>query len=210
MSWIPCIVCVLFLIVLFTQVWQQPPEVFWLWLPSWRTTLRSRPGCRRRLMKRLGMWNQGSRTRTSCPMWMLCVLFFKKSLWVESLFFSWSYVLSLFMVVSFLYRWSMSFYVLGLVSLCFITRPQKMANWDNILFQRKQWWARYLQITIEEPLIIVSGWLYFTLPYCQVWCDVFSMNHDPEYWEDPWTFNPERFLDEQGQLVGVDHPNRRR
>ncbi len=45
---------------------------------------------------------------------------------------------------------------------------------------------------------------------CQVWCDVFSLSHDPEYWEDPWTFNPERFLDEQGQLVGVDYPNRRR
>ncbi len=36
------------------------------------------------------------------------------------------------------------------------------------------------------------------------------MNHDPEYWDDPWTFNPERFLDEQGQLVGPDHPNRKR
>ncbi len=47
-------------------------------------------------------------------------------------------------------------------------------------------------------------------PIRQVWCNLFSLNHDPEYWEDPWTFNPERFLDEQGQLVGPDHPNRRR
>ena len=44
----------------------------------------------------------------------------------------------------------------------------------------------------------------------QIWCDVFTINHDPEYWEDPWTFNPERFLDEQGQLVGTDHVTRRR
>ncbi len=44
----------------------------------------------------------------------------------------------------------------------------------------------------------------------QIWCDIYSMNHDPEYWEDPWTFNPDRFLDDEGQLVGADHPNRRR
>ncbi len=51
---------------------------------------------------------------------------------------------------------------------------------------------------------------FFHRKHLQVWCDQFSMNHDPEYWDDPWTFNPERFLDGQGQLVGVDHPNRRR
>ncbi len=44
----------------------------------------------------------------------------------------------------------------------------------------------------------------------KVWCDTFSMDHDCEYWEDPWTFNPERFLDDEGQLVAPDHINRKR
>ena len=65
----------------------------------------------------------------------------------------------------------------------------------------------------SQSLIIYKPWLKphkVTLGPFQIWCDVFTINHDPEYWEDPWTFNPERFLDEQGQLVGVDHVNRRR
>ncbi len=46
--------------------------------------------------------------------------------------------------------------------------------------------------------------------YEQIWCNVWELNHDPDCWEDPWTFKPERFLDEQGQLVEPSHPNRRR
>ncbi|CAG5129685.1 unnamed protein product [Candidula unifasciata] len=30
-----------------------------------------------------------------------------------------------------------------------------------------------------------------------------------KYYDDPWTFKPERFLDSQGQLLPVDHPARR-
>ena len=44
----------------------------------------------------------------------------------------------------------------------------------------------------------------------QVWCYSWEINHDPDYWKDPWTFKPERFLDEEGHLVTPDHPNRRR
>ena len=51
--------------------------------------------------------------------------------------------------------------------------------------------------------------LLFTI-HSQIWCNTWEQNHDPDYWEDPWTFKPERFLDEQGHLVGPDHPNRRR
>lgn len=37
----------------------------------------------------------------------------------------------------------------------------------------------------------------------------FAVNHDEEFWGDPWSFRPERFLDDKGQLLPMDHENRR-
>ncbi|CAG5128222.1 unnamed protein product [Candidula unifasciata] len=33
--------------------------------------------------------------------------------------------------------------------------------------------------------------------------------HDENKWEDPWTFNPKRFLDNEGNLLPADHPKRK-
>ncbi len=44
----------------------------------------------------------------------------------------------------------------------------------------------------------------------QVWNFIFGMLHDPRYWDEPWEFRPERFLDEEGKFVSADHVNRRR
>ena len=38
---------------------------------------------------------------------------------------------------------------------------------------------------------------------------LWSIHHDPNFWQDPYAFKPERFLDPEGHLVTVDHPNRR-
>ena len=38
---------------------------------------------------------------------------------------------------------------------------------------------------------------------------LWSIHHDPQFWQDPYAFKPERFLDPEGHLVTVDHPNRR-
>ena len=43
-----------------------------------------------------------------------------------------------------------------------------------------------------------------------VFPNVWSLHHDEKYWEDPWVFNPNRFLDENGDLVGPDHINKQR
>ena len=36
-----------------------------------------------------------------------------------------------------------------------------------------------------------------------------QLHHDPEFWVDPDVFRPERFLDDQGEVVPVDHKYRR-
>ena len=41
-----------------------------------------------------------------------------------------------------------------------------------------------------------------------IWPNVFNLHHDHRYWEEPWTFRPERFLDSNGEVVPPDHINR--
>ena len=43
-----------------------------------------------------------------------------------------------------------------------------------------------------------------------VMLNLWGLHHDEELWDEPFTFKPERFLDEEGKLVPADHPNRRR
>ena len=37
-----------------------------------------------------------------------------------------------------------------------------------------------------------------------------AVHHDEAFWGDPWSFRPERFLDDNGKLLAADHPNRKR
>lgn len=42
----------------------------------------------------------------------------------------------------------------------------------------------------------------------QVWCNVWSMHHDERYFSRPWEFLPQRYLDDQGNPLPADHPNK--
>lgn len=42
----------------------------------------------------------------------------------------------------------------------------------------------------------------------EVLINSFTHNHKETIWNDPWSFQPERFLTENGQLVDASHPNR--
>ena len=43
-----------------------------------------------------------------------------------------------------------------------------------------------------------------------VYVNLFGLHHSEKYWDEPWTFKPERFLDDEGQLLASDHIQRKR
>ncbi|CAH1779749.1 unnamed protein product, partial [Owenia fusiformis] len=45
---------------------------------------------------------------------------------------------------------------------------------------------------------------YFIPKDTQVWVNLFGVHHDERYFADPWAFKPERFLDENGDVIPVD------
>ena len=38
---------------------------------------------------------------------------------------------------------------------------------------------------------------------------MWALHHDEKYFKDPWEFLPERFLDQNGDILPVDHFKRR-
>ncbi|XP_064613895.1 cytochrome P450 2C42-like [Liolophura sinensis] len=42
-----------------------------------------------------------------------------------------------------------------------------------------------------------------------LFANAWSAHHDEDFWPNPWEFKPERFLDEQQNLLPTDHPNRK-
>ncbi len=60
-----------------------------------------------------------------------------------------------------------------------------------------------------ENKIVLGGELDFVF-LCQVLLNLWAAHHDPDVWAEPWSFNPRRFLDDSGQLLPSDHPQRKR
>ncbi len=51
----------------------------------------------------------------------------------------------------------------------------------------------------------------FTIPKgTWIWPNVFNLTHDSRYWKNPFEFNPNRFLNEKGDIVPPGHLNRKR
>ena len=59
--------------------------------------------------------------------------------------------------------------------------------------------------TVEDTILAGSKIPKDTVVITNLW----TLHHDKEFWGDPWTFRPERYLTEDGQLVSPDHPNRK-
>ena len=41
-----------------------------------------------------------------------------------------------------------------------------------------------------------------------VMVNLWAINHDPDFWEDPYDYKPERFLNTEGELLSPEHPRR--
>ena len=39
--------------------------------------------------------------------------------------------------------------------------------------------------------------------------NLWGLHHDPDFWDEPYSFIPERFIDTDGNMVPADHPNRK-
>ena len=50
---------------------------------------------------------------------------------------------------------------------------------------------------------------YFIEKHSIILTNRWYINHDPQLWENPWVFDPERFLDSDGLLLSSEHPTRR-
>ncbi|ELU18403.1 hypothetical protein CAPTEDRAFT_137782 [Capitella teleta] len=44
----------------------------------------------------------------------------------------------------------------------------------------------------------------------QVLTNLWAVHHDEDFWEEPFEFRPDRFLDSVGRLIPASHPNRQR
>ena len=49
-----------------------------------------------------------------------------------------------------------------------------------------------------------------TYEHFQIIANIWYIHHDPKIWGDPWNFRPERFLNEDGQLLPREHIYRRK
>ncbi|CAH1799265.1 unnamed protein product [Owenia fusiformis] len=42
----------------------------------------------------------------------------------------------------------------------------------------------------------------------QVWINLFALHHDEKIFDEPWSYKPERWLDDSGQLVSIEERNK--
>ncbi|ELU07687.1 hypothetical protein CAPTEDRAFT_96227 [Capitella teleta] len=73
--------------------------------------------------------------------------------------------------------------------------------------------TRYLSLTpmgLPHATLRDTSIAQFHLPEgTEIMANLWHLHHDEDFWDAPFEFKPERFLDEQGKLLSSSHPNRK-
>ena len=87
---------------------------------------------------------------------------------------------------------------------------QKLPFVEAVIFETFRYWTQSA-ILVPHSATVDTNLAGFTVPKgTMIWPNVFNLTHDAQYWDSPWNFKPERFLDENGDVVPPDHMNRKR
>ncbi len=87
----------------------------------------------------------------------------------------------------------------------------KLPYIEAVILESLRYWT-YAPILIPHAATVDTTLAGFAVPKgTLIWPNIFNLAHDPRYWDcDPWKFNPDNFLDENGEIVPPDHVNRKR
>ena len=86
----------------------------------------------------------------------------------------------------------------------------KLPYVEAVIFESLRYWTLGAIMNPHAALVdtTLAG---FTVPKgTWIWPNVLNLQHDTRYWDHPWKFKPERFLDENGEIVPQNHLNRKR
>ena len=103
--------------------------------------------------------------------------------------------------------------------ICFTTltvllQKRLQQRFRPILFAKVNFVHLYYTIfPINQIFLMCAIYIIYMLLYLftnQIFANVQYVHHDEKVWGDPWNFRPERFLDEDGQLLPRGHVLRKK
>ena len=93
-------------------------------------------------------------------------------------------------------------------------RPPSLQDKENMPYHRATLleigrFASIAPLSAPHVALVDSTINYHAIPKgTRVITNLWSLHHDENFWDEPFAFKPERYLDEHGELIPADHPHR--